>query len=84
MKLVNVATLKSRISEYLGAVEKGEELVVTSHNHPIARVIPYSASSKLKLRPPKLPIGRLKKLRGVQPAKPVDPVALLAEERRRR
>jgi len=65
-------------------VDKGEELVVTSHNHPIARIIPYSASSKLKLQPPRLPISRLKKLRGVKPAKPVDPVAFLIEERHRR
>ncbi len=84
MKSVNVATLKNRISEFLGKVEAGEELVVTSHNHPIARVVPYRTAAKLDIQPPRHPVSGLKKLRGVLPRKPVDPTTVLLEDRRRR
>jgi len=40
MKTANVAELKNRISEYLAAVEKGEEIEVTKRNVPIARIVP--------------------------------------------
>jgi prevent-host-death family protein len=40
MKVANIAQFKNRISEYLGAVEGGEEVEVRKRNVPIARVIP--------------------------------------------
>ena len=40
MKIANVAEFKNRISEYLSAVEKGEEIEVRKRNVPIARVLP--------------------------------------------
>lgn len=33
-------TLKSNLSGYLEAVKNGKEIIVTSHRHPIARLIP--------------------------------------------
>ncbi|MCG3148159.1 MAG: hypothetical protein PCFJNLEI_01601 [Verrucomicrobiae bacterium] len=84
MKSVKVATLKSQLSEYLGKVEAGAEFVITSHNHPIARVVPYRPPAKLEIQLPMHPMRGLKSLRGVQPRKPIDPVALLLEERDRR
>jgi prevent-host-death family protein len=40
MKIANVAELKNRISEYLSAVENGEEIEVRKRNVPIARIVP--------------------------------------------
>ncbi len=39
MKIANIAEFKNRISEYLSAVEKGEEIEVRKRNRPIARVV---------------------------------------------
>lgn len=51
MKITNVAELKNRISEYLAAVEKGEEIEVRKRNVPIARIVPIhkEASNQTKL-----------------------------------
>ena len=38
MQKVSVRTLKARASELLRAVEQGEEIVVTRHGRPIARL----------------------------------------------
>jgi len=40
MKIANIAEFKNRISEFISAVEKGEEVEVRKRNVPIARVIP--------------------------------------------
>jgi prevent-host-death family protein len=51
MKITNIAELKNRISEYLAAVENGEEIEVRKRNVPIARIIPLekAAANKTKL-----------------------------------
>ena len=43
MKIANIAELKSKISEYLSAVENGEEIEVRKRNLPIAQCV-FSAS----------------------------------------
>jgi prevent-host-death family protein len=40
MKIANIAELKNKISEYLAAVENGEEVEVRKRNVPIARIVP--------------------------------------------
>jgi prevent-host-death family protein len=40
MKIANIGELKNRISEFISAVEKGEEVEVRKRNVPIARIIP--------------------------------------------
>jgi len=40
MRHVKVTELRSHLPEYLGQVQAGEELVVTSHGKPIARILP--------------------------------------------
>ena len=47
-KYVSVYDFKSKLSEHLGLVEAGDELVVTRNGKPIARVVPY-LTPKLKL-----------------------------------
>jgi prevent-host-death family protein len=36
---VSVREFKSHLSSYLTRAQRGEELVITSHKHPVARVI---------------------------------------------
>ena len=40
MKIANIAELKNRISEFVSAVENGEEIEVRRRNVPIARIVP--------------------------------------------
>lgn len=39
MKMIGVAELKSRLSEYLAQVKAGEEIVVTERGAPVARIV---------------------------------------------
>lgn len=83
MEKVSVAELKSRLSHYLAAVKAGKEIVVTSHRHSIARILPMSESlADLEIIPARKPISSLKKIKGV--SLNFDPVAVLLEDRRRR
>lgn len=43
MKDVGVARMKAELSYYLARVKKGEEVVVTEHGEPIAKLVPYGA-----------------------------------------
>jgi prevent-host-death family protein len=38
MKMIGVAELKSRLSEYLAQVKAGEEIVVTERGKPVAKL----------------------------------------------
>jgi prevent-host-death family protein len=84
MKSVNVAMLKSNLSRYLAAAKNGREIVVTSHRHPIARIMPPETAEpeKLKIIPAKKPVSSLKKIKGLK--LDVDLVAELLADRRRR
>jgi prevent-host-death family protein len=83
MESVSVATLKSNLSRYLAAVKRGKEIVVTSHRHAIARIIPMErAVSDLKIIPAKKPVSSLRKIKGMNLQ--VDLLAELLADRRRR
>lgn len=41
---VGVRALKNALSRYLAAVRDGQELIVTDHGRPVARIIPVSRS----------------------------------------
>ena len=40
MKIVDAAEFEDRLSEYLAAVQDGEELEIWKRNAPLARVVP--------------------------------------------
>lgn len=40
MSPVNLATAKAQLSELINRVESGEEVVITRHGRPVARVVP--------------------------------------------
>lgn len=83
MKSVSVAQLKSKLSQYLGEVKKGKEIVVTSHRHSIARIVPMeNAADDLRIIPAKKPASALKKIKGLN--LDIDLLADLLADRRRR
>jgi prevent-host-death family protein len=83
MESVSVATLKNNLSAYLAAVKKGKELIITSHRHPVARLLPVvKKADDLKIIPAKKPVSSLKKIKGIKLS--FDPVEVLLEDRRRR
>ena len=82
METVSVANLKQRLSHYLGLVKEGQEVVVTAHRRPIARVI--AAEAALCIRPASRPVKALAGVGGVRLASRADVVAVLLEDRARR
>lgn len=49
MKIVNIHTAKTTLSQLLAEVERGEEVVIARNGEPIARVIRYVTK---EMRPP--------------------------------
>jgi prevent-host-death family protein len=45
MKTAAVTDLKARLSRYLSRVKAGEEILVTEHKVPIARLVPIDRSA---------------------------------------
>jgi len=67
MRTVGVAELKASLSETLARVKGGEEIVVTEHGRPIAKIAPLSTATPIGaatgelvrsglLRPPEKPL----------------------------
>lgn len=83
MNTVNVATLKEKLSYYLGLVKKGQEIVVTSHRHPVARILPCEAPT-VRILEPTRPVKDLLKIKGVKRRRSVSAVETLLSDRRRR
>ena len=83
MKSVSVAALKNNLSHYLAAAKNGREIIVTSHRHPIARIVPAQtgAPENLRIVPAKKPVSSLKKIKGIK--LDFDLVADLLADRRR-
>jgi len=83
MRFVSVATLKNNLSLYLATVKKGQELIITSHRHPVARLLPVEKAPRdLKIIPAKKPASSLRKIKGMNLK--VDLLAELLADRRRR
>ena len=83
MNTVNVAMLKEKLSYYLALVKKGQEVVVTSHRHPVARILPTGAPTAPILEPNR-PVKDLFKIKGVKRRRSVSAVDELISGRRRR
>lgn len=83
MTTVNVATLKEKLSYYLGLVKKGQEIVVTSHRHKVARILPPSGPDD-QVAEPSRPVEDLRKIKGIKSRRSISGVKALFEDRRRR
>ena len=46
MRTVAIFEAKNRLSELLNAVEHGEEITITRHGSPVARIVSISTSSQ--------------------------------------
>ena len=42
--VVGLFEAKTHLSEYVARAEKGEEVIITRHNKPVARIVPLSAA----------------------------------------
>jgi prevent-host-death family protein len=82
MKRVGIADLKSRLSEYLRAVRRGETIAVMDRQTPVAQIVPVHEGLTLHVREPvsgtpapnRIPIPKPLNLK-------IDIVQLLLEER---
>ena len=85
MKGVQIAELKSRLSEHLRKVRAGRTVTVLDRNTPIARIVPYAESgASLAVRAPMAGSPALKDIALPPPlGSRRDIVELLLEERRR-
>ena len=84
MKRVGVAELKNNLSRHLREVKQGEEIEVTDHDQPVARLMPIENRARLELRPPSRPFSEIKN-KVYQPLNlPVSSLELLLEDRRKR
>lgn len=62
MYAMSLAHAKAHLSELLNTVESGEEVVITRHGRPVARIVPANP-----IKQP-LPLQRLAELRQQVPA----------------
>jgi len=83
MNIVNVATLKEKLSYYLGLVKKGEEVIITSHRHPVGRILPASGQA-IPIREPRRPVKDLSLIKGIRLKRSSSAVKSLMDDRRRR
>jgi antitoxin (DNA-binding transcriptional repressor) of toxin-antitoxin stability system len=83
MNIVNVAILKEKLSYYLNLVKSGEEVIVTSHRHQVARILPVTTPSAEIIEPTR-PVKDLRKKKGVKLRRTVSGVKSLLDDRRRR
>jgi prevent-host-death family protein len=83
MNTVNIATLKGKLSHYLKLVQKGQEVVVTSHRHRVARILPISAPSP-DLKRPSRPVEDLPGLQKIKRRPDASSLDSLIQDRRRR
>jgi prevent-host-death family protein len=82
MRQVGIAELKSRLSEYLRAVRRGETISVLDRETPVAQIIPVREKSALSIRKPAPGTAPLNRIPLPKPlALDVDIVQLLMEER---
>jgi prevent-host-death family protein len=82
MKVVRIAELKARLSEYLRAVRRGETIAVLDRDTPVAHIVPVRDRTALRSRTPARGTPRPNQVPLLKPLKQnLDVVELLLEER---
>jgi prevent-host-death family protein len=84
MKRVGVAELKNNLSRHLREVRHGEEIEITDHDKPVARLIPIENRARLELRPAERPFSEIRDKVYKPLNLPVSSLELLLEDRRKR
>jgi prevent-host-death family protein len=67
MRTLGIAELKALLSETLARVKAGEEVLITEHGRPIARILPLSAAAPAATTQELVRSGQVK-----APEKPLD------------
>ena len=73
MDTINLTQAKARLSELLDKVQAGQEIIITRHGRPVARLSPVSK--------PKIPVRPLAQFRAKMPGWRRPSVELLREAR---
>ena len=82
MRQVRIAELKSKLSEFLRAVESGETITVLDRNRSIAQIVPMRERSAIRIRKPTSNSPAPNKVSLPKPGKlDLDVLDLLLEER---
>ena len=81
MKRVGVAEFKKNLSRHLRAVQAGEEIELTVHERPVARVVPVDKPVRLTVRAPLRPFEEVNHLRFEPFDLPVSSTELLRQDR---
>jgi prevent-host-death family protein len=63
MKTVAVFEAKNRFSELLVAVEHGEEITITRHGSPVARLVALGAGAQVSAQQPQRVLDAMQRLR---------------------
>jgi antitoxin (DNA-binding transcriptional repressor) of toxin-antitoxin stability system len=63
-------------------VKKGEEVIITSHRHPVGRILP--ASGQTLIQAPRRPVKDLALVKGIRLKHSSSAVKTLLDDRRRR
>lgn len=83
MTIVNTATLKQKLSHYVGLARQGKEVLITRHKQVVARLMAEEGDAgHLPLRSPSRAAADLKDIGGF--GLDADPVKQLLQERRKR
>ena len=84
---VTALEAKTRFGQLLDRVARGEEVVVTRHDKPVARIVPVGRPSREEVRAAAEALRELRRAiamrRGDQPALTADDIKSLIEEGRR-
>ncbi|MGD0493675.1 MAG: type II toxin-antitoxin system prevent-host-death family antitoxin [Steroidobacteraceae bacterium] len=82
MKQVGIAELKSRLSEFLRAVQGGESIAVLDRNREVAHIVPILDRPGLRIRKPSPGSPTPNRVSIPKPTAPrIDVLELLLEER---
>lgn len=79
---VQVAELKTHLSEYIRVAEAGRTVVVTAYGRPVVDLVPHRAVPPVRIRPATRAWGSVKLPRTGKGR--TDSLALLVEDRRKR
>ncbi len=81
----SVVDLKTHMGRYLALVKRGETIIVTSHRHPVARLMGVVADTgELSMIPPDRPVKDLTEISPLRLSSAVEGVDVLLADRQRR
>ena len=82
MRQVRIAELKSKLSEFLRAVQRGESIAVLDRNRTVAHIVPIVERPGLRIRKPLSDSPKPNKVSLPKPTQSkIDVLELLLEER---